>query len=266
MATQLKSCMRKTGIAAGILLVAHLLGEAVIGPTWNQLQMRQHHLDQENRLLSAAHGIIPGLAGGMENLLVDLLWIRMHSSWMNREVAKTQVLIYAVTTLDPGPFYFWKNGARVIAYDIPHWRIEERGSRGEPVGRPERRAIHKEQALRAIRFLERASGYHPENPHVWIEIAQIYNHLLGDREAAAEYFRRASAMEGAPYYAGRLHAELLRRAGHPEAAYRFYRDWIPSLPPEDPSAAVEVVIGRIRDLEEALNIPREERFRAEVKY
>ncbi len=244
-----------------VLVVVHTLTMSLERSAWEQVQSEKPTLRQEGVLESIAQGVIPGIAGGLQNLIVDFIWIRMSQSWANREVAETQALIHTATALDPRPFYFWRNGARIIAYDIPVWRIQ---SLPEAVGSPDPiviESIRRDYAEKGIEMLLYAEQFHPENPEIWIEIGQIQNNLLRDRLAAALSFRKAYEMEGGPYFAGRLYAELLRRAGLPEEAYAFYREMHPELPEGEPMAAADVVLGRIRDLESELEIPAAHRYR-----
>ena len=209
---------------------------------------------------SLSQGVIPGLGGGLQNLIADFVWLRMNQSWAVREVSETQNYIQLAITLDPRFFYFWRNGARILAYDLPVWRIRSREENGYSLPSREKEAIRKEQAEQAIALLERARLYHPDSPEVWIEIGQIQNNVLNDPLAAAASFLKAAEMENAPFFAGRLHAELLRRAGLSEKAYLYYRKIYPTLPQDQPEAAREVVLMRIRDLEEELEIPVQNQY------
>ena len=248
------------GAFVGLCLV-HYLTRPLEEKAWEQVRSEKPSLRQDGMFESIAQGVIPGIAGGLQNLIVDFIWIRMSQSWAEREVAETQALIHTATALDPRPFYFWRNGARIVAYDVPIWRIEDLAEEGIPTDADTAKAIRREHAEKGIEMLLYARQFHPENPEVWIEIGQIQNNLLKDRVAAALSFRRAYDMEGGPYFAGRLYAELLRRAGLPREAYRFYREMHPELPGGDPAAAKEVVLRRIRDLEAELGIPEERRYR-----
>ena len=67
-------------------------------------------------------------------------------------------------------------------------------------------------------------------------------------------------MPDAPYYAARIHAELLKRLGRPWEAYAWLRQLHPTLPPGEEAAGAKVVLGRIRDLERILEIPEKERY------
>lgn len=255
----------KTPLVSGAWVVLVLLPMHWISQPWENraeatLGAETPALNQESFQHSLSLSIIPGLAGGLQNLAADFVWLRMNHSWTQREIAETQNFIQLAITLDPRFFYFWRNGARILAYDIPVWRIRRaRETRGElpPV---REREIREEQAQQAIQLLLEARVYHPDSPEVWIEIGQIQNNILKDPLAASRSFKEATEKPGAPYFAGRLHAELLRRAGYPEKAYRYYREIHPTLPPELPEAAAEVVLMRIRDLEEELEVEPEARY------
>jgi hypothetical protein len=82
---------------------------------------------------------------------------------------------------------------------------------------------------------------------------------MGNAEAAAELYRRAALRPGAPFYAGRIYGEMLRRLGREREAYDWLRGIYAELPLDDPTAAPEIVLGRIRDLENVLGIPAAER-------
>ena len=83
---------------------------------------------------------------------------------------------------------------------------------------------------------------------------------LRDLAAGAESYRRASEQPRAPYYAARLHAEVLRRQGRNAEALKWLRDLHPRLPKNDEAAAADVVLERIRDLERELEVPAESRY------
>ena len=202
------------------------------------------------------------MLGGFRAIVADLLWIRTNVIWEQQETAvipATETMIRLVTTVDPRPVYFWLNGARMIAYDMAVWRVRDAGDYGNI---PEAlvRRFHDEQAGTAIRLLERAREFHPDRPDILIDIANIYMRRMDDVETAAEYYRLAAEMDNAPAYAARIHAELLRRLGEYERAYEWLKDLYGTLDPLNPAHQRDVVLARIRELEETLDVPRLERF------
>ena len=83
---------------------------------------------------------------------------------------------------------------------------------------------------------------------------------LDDLAGAAESYRRAWEQPNAPYYAARLHGELLRRLGRKPAALEWLRGLHPQLPPGDESAGADLVLARIRRLERELGVPPEQAY------
>jgi hypothetical protein len=68
-------------------------------------------------------------------------------------------------------------------------------------------------------------------------------------------------MPGGPYYAARLHAEMLRRAGRKAEALAWLVQLHPQLPRNDEAAAADVVLERIRELEHELGVPADRAYR-----
>lgn len=207
--------------------------------------------------ISPGAGALFGWLGGFRALAADFLWLRMYIGWEKRDLPGTQTLIGLTTAVDPRPPYFWINGARILAYDLPAWRIAaEGGYAAVPAAR--QRTIDREHAQLAIRRLELARRTLRGNPAFWIEQANIELNRLGDVSAAAESYRQAWALPDAPYYAARLHAELLRRLDRKQEAYAWLRALHPTLPADDESAGAELVLSRIRQLEAELGTTSEQ--------
>lgn len=201
-----------------------------------------------------------GLLGGFRAVTADFLWVRTNAVWEEQDLPATQTLIRLVTTVDSRPLIFWINGARMIGYDMPVWRLDAAAAKGGPVPRVVERRIVEEQVQAAMDLLERARTYHPDEPLLLIEMAGLKYRKLGDLAGAAELYRQAALMPDAPYYAARIYAELLKQLGRDREAY----DWLVSvhrgLPADDPMALSGIVLGRIRELEDKLHIPLQSRY------
>jgi hypothetical protein len=261
MTARVASRFLKTIACLGILVLAGLVSRPTIGPAWREVRASQPVLNQEALEDAVGQGLILGLFGGFRSLMADLTWVRTSFFWLNNDWPKTEAAILLTTNLDPRPLYFWVQGARILAYDVARWRLRELENlplqtTPETAGR-----ISEEQAFVAIALLERAMDFHPGDPRLFIEIAQIYNNVLEDPLAAAEYFGMAAELPGAPNFAGRLHAELLRRNGKSFEAYQYYIRAYPKLDPADPYSMRPLVLKRIRDLEAELDIPPHQQFR-----
>lgn len=251
--------------AGGTLLALFLLGlllRPVEAPAWQRIQAGQPELNLAGMEDALGQGLVLGLLGGLRSITADLLWIQTNSVWERRDRAKLDSLIRLVTTVDPRPEFFWINGARMTAYDVPNWRIREAGGY-RAVPESGQAAIDREQAEQAFGLLERALQHHPHNPRIYLEIGQIHLHRLKDPAAAAPWFLKAWEQPAAPYFSARIYAELLRRQGKDAEAYAFLKKLHEALPDADPRAQKDVVLERIRELEASLRIPVWNRYRPE---
>lgn len=245
-------------IGAG-LGAAGLLLQLFIAPVWADFRARQPALRLDATAAGAGQGVTLAILGGFRALVADGAWIQMYSLWEGRDLPGTETLARLVTTIDPRPVYFWLNAARIVAYDFPAWRIQAAGGY-ELVPADVQQKIGHEQARAALRHLDAAMRFHPTSADLWIERANIELNRLGDFLAAAESYRRAWELPGAPYYTARLRAEVLRRAGRKQEALDWLVQLHPQLAPADSAAAADVVLERIRDLERELGIPEERRY------
>ena len=203
---------------------------------------------------SAERALVPGMLGGLRAAGADLAWLKACELAEKHDLAATDSMLHLVTTVDSRPLYFWPNGARIMAYDMPTWRISAAGGYGAtPV--PIQQRIERDQAWRALRYLDEARRFHPASAALWIERANIELNRLGDLAGAAESYRRAWEQPNAPYYAARLHGELLRRLGRKPAALAWLVKLHPQLPLTDESAGAGLVLSRIRVLERELEVP-----------
>ncbi len=246
-------------VIAGLAAAGAVL-ESWVAPVWQEQRARQPALRLDSTAAAAGQGITLALLGGFRALVADAGWIQMYSRWEWRDLPATETLIRFVTTVDPRPVYFWLNGARILAYDFPAWRIEAAGGYDDVPEEAQRR-LRDEQARAGLAFLEAGRIFHPASVDLWVERANIELNRLGDLDAAAASYRRAWELPGAPYYVARLHAEVLRRAGRKAEALAWLARLHPQLPPGADGAAAEVVLERIRELERELGVPPEQAYR-----
>lgn len=255
----------KSKLLTVLVLVLGLAGAGAIlrgieAPLWKALRTEQPALRLDSLGSAAGQGVTLGLLGGFRAIVADFTWIRLHAIWEQRDLPATEAMLRLVSAIDPRPLYFWLNGARIIAFDMSAWRIEGAGGY-EAVPKDQQERIGAEQSRIAIRRLDEAMKYHPGNATLWIERANIELNRLHDTAAAAASYRRAWEQPGAPFYAARLHAELLRRIGRKPEALAWLVRLHPQLPADDEGAAADVVLGRIRDLERELDVPESARYR-----
>lgn len=232
-------------VSLTVLCLAGLLASPLQRIGWRAVRETQPELNLKEIEGALGQGILIGFLGGFRTIIADFMYIRMNTYWEQRDRPKTESMIHLITAVDPRPLFFWRNGARMIAYDVPVWRIEEGGYHLANVPEAVRRRINAEQAERGLALLDRALEFQPENPYLYLEKAQIYLGRLENREAAAHYYLKASQLPNAPYYAARIYAEMLRQLGRREEALAHLEQLLPTLPADDPAAQRSVVEYRI---------------------
>jgi hypothetical protein len=180
----------------------------------------------------------PALAQGLRPVMAGACWLRANLAWEDRDEAATHFWIELTVATDERPAYFWLNGARMIAYDMPGWMPGPDNGRNEAF------------AQRALQLLAKGIRWRGGDAALLIEMGNVHLRRRGDWEQAARYYRLAAERPGAPYYAARIHAELLLALGRPHEALAWLRRVFPGLPEHDPAARRAVVAARIRALEE----------------
>lgn len=191
-----------------------------------------------------------GVLGGFRAVVAGGCWLEADLAWECRDAAATRALIELTVAVDGRPLYFWLNGARILAYDLPEWRTDPNAPAAV------RRRDRIVAAESALVFLAKAGAGHANDPEYWIEMGDLHLRGTGNLEAAARCYRAAALRPGAPYYAARLHGELLRLLGRRDEALAWLRGILPTLPEDDPAAARDLVLARIRALEASPATPR----------
>jgi len=202
----------------------------------------------EKPLRVAVQDTAPAAPGGVRTLAADFAWLRMQQKWEHRDGPGTAFYVRLATDLDPGMVWFWKNGARILAFDIPVWRLSS-AAVGRAVPPSIERRVRREQAAMALRLLERAMHHHPVSAELWMERAAIELFALGEIGAAAESYRRAWELPGGPPIAARLRGVLLMRLGLRTEALAWYRRLLPQLLRDDDLEGAAMARARIRELE-----------------
>lgn len=255
--------LRRVSVTLVLLLLLGVLLRPVEAPAWAVVKSGQAELNLQAVEGALGQGLVVGILGGFRTIMADFTWIRMNTIWQRRDRAKLDAMIRLVTTLDPRPEFFWVNSSRMVAYDVPNWRIQEEGGY-DKVSEERQMALNVEQAEQAFQLLERAREFHPDNPKLVLETGQIYLNRLKDIPKAAEWFFKTAEMPGAPYFAARIYAELLRRQGKDQEAYTYLKHLHQTLPNNDPFAQKDIVLERIRTLEDDLKVPYLLRFQADI--
>lgn len=234
---------------AVVLVTAGWLLNGMIGPV--VARNRANELPAMPRVAKLSAASAFAVLGGFRPLAADLAWIALQGAWERRDQSASEKLIRTATLLDPASAYFWKNGARMIAFDIPLWRIAESGG-WDSMPATRQRAIRREQAAAALRLLNEALEANPRMATLWLERAGIELHGEEDPAAAASSYRRAWELDPSLTFAARLQAQLLRRIGRREEALAGLHQLRRYLAANGGVAEIAMVRVRIDELEREL--------------
>lgn len=196
--------------------------------------------------------------GGLRSFAADLIWIQAYVKWEQRDAEGCESLMRLAISVCPENEFFWVGTARTLAYDLSRWEGVETG----PGGMAARedggdsgtagRSAGGDAAARALNLLDEALDLFPGRTNLVIEQALIQLNVQHDVEAAADSFRQAAELPGAPYYVARVYGELLRAIGRHEEALQWYEELLLELPDDDPLAFKEIVRARAIELREGL--------------
>jgi hypothetical protein len=248
------------------LLAAGVAAEPLQDSAWSEVRSRQPELKSNLHDLSdnLGQGMLLGVLGGFRTVLADFVWLQSYSYWVQHDRPDTEATIQLAGTLEPDMILYWDEGSRKIAYDIPHWRMQELEQDQESPDPARRAAAEKEvqqsmeeQAQRGISLLDRGLKFHPDNYILLRDKAMIYQDRLQDLPDAAENWRLAAATSNSPFFAAREYVELLLQMGERREAYDYLRQLYPTLPPDAPEAQKGVISDWMRALENLLKIPHD---------
>jgi len=193
--------------------------------------------------------VAPALLGGLRRVVGNFAWLAAYVSWERTDPVKTVAYMRQAVTAAPEVRFFWINGARMMAYDFPRW---EARTAARPLSAVERARLAQPHYERALNWLYEAETALGPLPQLALERAMLHLHVARDKGAAAAAFREAWERPGGPFFAARLHGELLRDLDQPAAALAWYEALLPQLPINDPRARRAVVEARITDLRQQL--------------
>jgi hypothetical protein len=88
-----------------------------------------------------------------------------------------EIGIARAVALDPANLHYWLNGARMVAHDLPRWRLEETDPDAPSAFRTR---ILEDGAQEALTFLQRASPSGIDSPWLQIEAGAIHWSVRGD--------------------------------------------------------------------------------------
>lgn len=244
----------KSSFGAATLL---LLWAAVKTPWEHQLDARQTQLIYGMRPAVSAEmrdqlgqGLTLAALGGFRSLAATALWLSLYEAWSVQEWSRVRTYIDLAVLLQPRDPFYWDHGAWHLAWNASI-DIANNPKRG-----PLERVVESRRWIDAGRdLLERGIHANPEKFILHQRLGDLFWHRLEDFDRAAEHYRQAIALPGAPEFLERFVGYALQRAGRPQEAYDYFRELWKKRSPDDLPARWERVERELRKLEEELNLP-----------
>jgi hypothetical protein len=183
-----------------------LLGASVGAQVWRERTAPDTAASAATELLLVRSGtVLEKAALSFDALLADVYWIRAlqyfggmkRTAGGARRYALLHPLLDIATTLDPHFNIAYRFGAIFLTEAYPNGP-----------GRPDL----------AVRLLEKGIAANPKKWQYVMDIGFVHYWWLHDYQAAARWFKRASGMEGAPWYLESLAANTLVLGGDRQAS------------------------------------------------
>lgn len=252
--------MIKTWILAGIILLAfgaaRLPFEQHLDEAQKLARFRTTELDLSLRERVGQMGFLAALSG-FRSFVAAVLWIQGHTAWENTEWGRMAGLFDTVTTLQPNSIPYWDISAWHMAWNASIAAYEDKNQPSEAL----RRRAQRQYFELGRKILEDGIRNNPEDAILQERMAALLRDKLEDHCQAYEFFARAADLNPQKTYLRRMAAyELAQCVGREEDAYAL----LLSLYNEGESQRMPSVIARLKELEEKLGIPREERIQEEV--
>jgi hypothetical protein len=202
-----------------------------------------------------------GALGGLRYMVSTFLTLRANFHWEFQDWDKVLDHFRLVQLLEPRNPEAWITGAWHCHSNAWAWYLHDDPNHSETT----RRLLAREWVDRGKEMLRQGIEWNPDDPWIYRDLANVYRERDRDLCQAAEYYRRASLTPDAPDFLHRIYGYLLAQCGeHDEQAMKVLRGiydegwevlrrqrvliWKPSL------------IVEMRNLEERLNVPMEQRI------
>jgi hypothetical protein len=197
-------------------------------------------------------GFLAALSG-FRAPLAAILWIEAHGAWEKTEWGRMAALFDTVTTLQPKTPLYWDMAAWHMAWNASASTLMDTRQQSEAL----RERAARQYVLLGRDLLERGIRNNPQNYQLRDTLGRLARDKEGDHAAAADAFSGAAACPGAPAYLKRFAAyESSLAPGREREAYgkllRLHR--------EGGARNAPTLLARLRELEEKLRIPEDQRI------
>lgn len=234
------------------LFLIWLISSVLVGILLEPLVRRQADSDDSSESLAAlsgglGQGITLAALGGYRNVAANFVWISMYGDWRYQLKAEVLEKMNLAVSLNSSSLYFWVDGSRIIANDMPVWQVGE-DFMETLFESADGIALRKKYGEQALLFLNQAPPRVSRQIPILVEKAVICWQRLDDLDRSLVYFKEAVETESVPNYVCRVYAEILVKNGQLEESYEYLKNHYASLADDDPTAMKSFVAHRLREL------------------
>ncbi|MDD5200486.1 MAG: hypothetical protein PHC88_11875 [Terrimicrobiaceae bacterium] len=248
--------MKRAAAAIGLLLLfgaARLPYEIHLTRLQRAAGFRTASLDLPLREKVGQMGFVAALSG-FRSLVAAVLWIEANNAWQNVEWGRMAGLFQTVTTLQPKSILYWDMSAWHMAWNASIAAFEDKSQPSEVL----RRRAERQYWEVGKKFYEDGLRSNPDSANLWEKLAILERDKFDDHSSAATAFATAAGKPGARPYLRRMTAyEVAQIPGREREAY----DTLKALYDEGPGQRVPRVITLLKELEEKLGIPADQRIK-----
>jgi len=219
--------------------------------------LRQTPLDLSLREQVGQMGFLAALSG-FRSPLAAVLWIQAHIAWEDQLWGKMVALLNTVLTLQPRSQAYWDLAAWHMA-----WNASIASEHDKTVQSPAMRERNSRQYVQLGReILERGIRNNPSSRFLHERLGNLLRDRAQDHCGAAEQYKIAASMPGVSDFVRRFAGyEMAKCPGREREAY----DTLLALYNEGEQHHKPTLIITLKELEEKLNIPAEQRISSEIK-
>jgi len=245
-------------LAIGLLLAfgaARLPFEVHLEKQSLDLQIKAARLSMEVREEVSQLSFIAALSG-FRSFVAACLWIEAHSAWERTQWGRMAGLFNTVTTLQPRSLLYWDLASWHMAWNASIAALQDEKQPSEAL-----RVRAQRQYFQLGRdFLERGIQNNPDRYQLYEKLAVLLRDKLEDPCASAAAFDKAASFPDAPPYLKRFAAyELAQCPGREREAY----DRMKEIFAKGVHERMPTLLSKIREFEETLQIPEDQRLKME---
>jgi len=190
---------------------------------------------------------------GFRLLVAEGMYLHAHYLWQKVEWGGMKLDFDAATALEPRSILFWDQASWHMAYNASIAAYDDKKQPREAL----RAKAQREYWKVGEDYLLRGIANNPDVPTLYISLGNLYRYKYQDHCKAADAYRQAAGISGAPVYAHRFAVyELSECPGHDREAY----EKLLALYKKGKEEQLPTLLKRLGILQEKLHVPADQKI------